>query len=134
MQRSELLPQLLAVVFFAGSSPASSAGAGSAPCVPLASISQAQCPLSWTAALVDKTSRCGKREDADVSTTPCRGFLRYHHHFFDGGHDYCLYDPSSLVLRGYYGFDRKANNDGVISCGMSMADFEDKECARALCR
>jgi hypothetical protein len=135
MAKLKLLAQFLGAIVVASSSPAGATEAASASCMPLASVGEALCPPNWTGALAAKAAWCGKPlADVDISAEPCRGFLRYHHHYFDGGHHYCLYDPSTLALRGYYGFDRKAMNYGATSCGMSKKDFEDKECPRAHCR
>jgi len=143
MEKPKLVAQFLGAVVLAGSSPAITTDEPSRPCMSLAAVREEACPPNWAGVLATKTAWCAKPRDRlaqmDVSAASCRGFLRYHHHFFDGGHYYCLYDPSSLELRGYYSFDRKMeamthrHEGGEITCGMSAADFEDKECELASC-
>jgi hypothetical protein len=70
--------------------------------------------------------------DAVISTAPCRGLLRYTRFLFDAGPRYCVYDPISLALQGYYAHDGKAGFD-AITCGSTPADYDIAACAGASC-
>lgn len=122
-----------------GSSAAGAVNGAGAPdassCLPL---STAPCPADWTAALADRGRFCMVNAgsplgyDAVVSTAPCRGLWRYTRFLFDAGPRYCVYDPSTLALRGYYAHDGKAGVD-AITCGATPADFDMTGCAGASC-
>jgi len=138
MVKPKFLGQLLGVIVLASSSAVGAMRSG--PCIPLAAVSEANCPANWAGVPAAKAAWCGQPRAeiintyADVSTGQCRGFLRYHRAGpLDSGHSYCLYDPSNLALRGHYWTDPKAELYG-ITCGTSKEDFDDKECERVSCR
>jgi hypothetical protein len=121
-----------------GSSDGGVASDGGA-CLPLSSVDTRSCPRTWTDALDAHTAFCAKEWraggglfTADVSATTCRGFLRYTRHLFDGGPRTCLYDPTTLALRGYHAFDGKAMYQ-AMTCGSSREDFDDKGCQLVSC-
>jgi hypothetical protein len=112
-------------------------GAGaSTACVPLADLTS-ECPATWPAALADQGAFCATKApspsfDAFVSTAPCRGFLRYSRHLWDAGPRYCLYDPTTLALRGYRASDGKLMFEAT-TCGSAKTDFGDEQCAGTTC-
>jgi hypothetical protein len=105
---------------------------GSAGCLPL---SAAPCPPDWTAAVADEAQFCVKEApfyDAVISAAPCRGLLRYTRFLFDAGPRYCVYDPGTLALQGYYAYDGKAGFQ-AITCGSTAADYDITGCAGNSC-
>jgi hypothetical protein len=107
-------------------------------CLPLTNVVN-PCPADWNTALADKATFCKSPSslpypmfDAFLSTNSCHGFLRYTKHLFDGGPRFCIYDPGSLVLVGYYIVDGKALFE-AISCGSTKTDFDDTACAGSTC-
>lgn len=107
-------------------------------CLPLTSVFN-PCPADWSAALADKATFCKSPTslpyplfDAFLSTNSCRGLLRYTKHLFDGGPRFCIYDPTSLALVGYYIVDGKALFE-AISCGSTKTDFADTACVGSTC-
>ncbi|MDP8999664.1 MAG: hypothetical protein M3O46_06090 [Myxococcota bacterium] len=115
---------------------ASKTDAGNA-CLPLTSQFN-PCPADWNAALADKATFCKSSPlpypmfDAFISLGPCRGFLRYTKHLWDGGPRDCIYHPSSLMLSGYDIVDGKAMFV-AHSCGTIETDFVDSACAGSTC-
>ncbi len=104
----------------------------SSSCLPL---SAAPCPPDWTAAVADEARFCMKEApfyDAVISTAPCRGLLRYTRFLFDAGPRYCVYDPSTLALRGYRAYDGKLGFEAT-TCGSTAADYDITGCAGNSC-
>jgi hypothetical protein len=122
----------------AGPGGADAASGTDAPsCLPLASIGADTCPPTWSAAMAARSAFCAKEGqqpdfDAFLSNQACRGYLRYSRYLFDGGPRDCIYDPTTLALRGYLASDPKAQFS-AITCGSATADFDDRDCPGIQC-
>jgi hypothetical protein len=99
-------------------------------CLPLETIDAQTCPASWDEAIAGHLAFCTyeRRDrglglfDADRSGTACQGFLRYSRYLFDAGPRFCLYDPGTEALVGYYGVGTKFMFR-EITCGSSPEQF-----------
>jgi hypothetical protein len=107
--------------------------------VPLETIDAQTCPATWAEATAAHKAFCirewhGGRGlfDAALTSTTCRGFLRYTRYLFDAGPRTCLYDPTTLALRGYYAFDGKAMFK-AITCGSTPDQYDSKDCGVLTC-
>jgi hypothetical protein len=106
-------------------------------CNPLTDVKPEECPATWPEAQAAKARFCidgrrGPSFDTFLSTEPCGGFLRYTRYLFDAGPRFCLYDPTTLALRGYRAVDGKLSYQS-ITCGSAVTDFGDKDCAGTAC-
>ena len=113
------------------------AQANASACIPLADVKPEECPATWPEAQAAKARFCiderrGPSFDTFLSTEPCGGFLRYTRYLFDAGPRFCLYDPTTLALRGYRAVDGKAFYQ-AITCGSVVTDFGDQDCAGTAC-
>jgi hypothetical protein len=109
---------------------ADTAGPDAEACLPLETIGAQTCPATWDEAIAGHLAFCTfeRRDrglglfDADRSGTACQGFLRYNRYLFDAGPRFCLYNPVTLALAGYYGVGTKSMFR-QITCGASPQQF-----------
>jgi hypothetical protein len=122
----------------AGPDQAAGSGADAPACKPLAAVQPTTCPATWEGASAAHAAFCAREWssvglfDATLTTTACRGFLRWTRHLFDGGPRYCLYDPTTRALVGYRAFDGKAHFEET-TCGSSIGDYDGEGCTRTSC-